>query len=123
MSNAPASEPSTLDRWVARLQQRGFRLNEGIPGAPDELQHLCNQVRSLVLPTENFPPSIFGSVTIVGHRSPAEYMNNGGTSVKPGDFLVFYRARMDALPSQGFFDAQGEPLDDIARGIKAELFD
>ena len=127
MSIPPVEGPRTLDTWVAKLEQKRFE--------PDKqriaLANLSNLTltffeyeRSFTLP--KVPPE---HVAIMKHIGHGEYEKDGATTtVHPGDFAVFYtnyerKPPIQNIDTMGFFNSQGEPLDDAGRGIQARLFD
>jgi len=125
MSNTPVNKLSTLDAWVAKLQQKGFLPDSEKTALRVEVMRsdpaiLFTRERSFAL--RKVPPEY---VSIAEQRDPGDYERGGNPiHLNSGDFVVFYmnyqHTPIDAL---GFFNTQGEPLDDIARKIQAKLFD
>lgn len=117
----------TLDAWVTKLYQKGFQPDTDrsalvLAKVPDSaLIPFTTDERSFTL--SKVPPEHVAILRQVDH---GEYTRHGvTTTASPGDFAVFYTnyQRKPPIDTLGFFNTQGEPLDDEAREIQTRLFD
>ena len=125
MSTTP-DKPNTLDGWVTKLHEKGFRPDterSALVSAkvPDSALIPFTDERCFTFST--IPPE---HVAIVRNVNDSVYFRNGvTTNIKSGDFAMFYTnyQRRPPIDTLGFFNSQGEPLDSEAREIQARLFD
>ena len=123
MADTP-DNPSTLDTWVAKLERKGFRPDKdrtALMLVPDIPLTFFADERTFTL--TKVPPE---HVAIMTHTGYGEYERGGVTAtVNLGGYVIFYTnyERRPPVDTMGFFNSQGEPLDDAGREIQARLFD